>query len=153
MFYSWACLSRLGGRRSRQFSGLRGRRARVGHSVASVGQPGPAGRGARAVLAACRPARRPPPQPVLQAARLTVFTLLSVSVFTGRPALPVAAALHDPGFGLAKALFFLGTLGLWKGPQNWSPRAGFGSISVADSLGPWTLGLSFPICNMTGLTV
>lgn len=147
MFYSWACLSRLGGGRSRQYGGLRRRWARVGHAVASVGQPGQAGRRARAV------ARRPPPQPVLQAARLTVFTLLSVSVFTGRQALPVAAALCDPGFGLAKTLFFLGALGLRKGPQNWSPRAGFGSVSVADSLGPWTLGLSFPICNTTGLTV
>lgn len=45
--------------------------------------------------------------------------------------------------------------GLWGCGQDhtWSPGAGFASISVTDSLGPRTLGLSFPICHITRWTV
>lgn len=56
-----------------------------------------------------------------------MFTVLSVSVFTGHQALPLMAALCNPGFGLAMALFFLGTVGLWKENQSWRPGAAFGS--------------------------
>lgn len=65
---------------------------------------------------------------------------------------PVCLCLHPlsrlwlwPGHGP----FLPGVSGVWKGPQSSSPGARFDSITVADSLGPWTLGLSFPICNMT----
>lgn len=45
----------------------------------------------------------PPPWHELPAAHPFVFTLLSVSVFTGHQALPLTVALCDPGSGLAMA--------------------------------------------------
>ena len=108
---------------------MRGALGETGQDRSLSGQRGVAGAGwARGEgcghgLAARRPAHRPPPRPVLQAAGHTVFTLLSVSVFPGRPAPPAAAAFHNPGSGLAKALFLLWTLGLWTGSQNLEPRA------------------------------
>lgn len=46
-----------------------------------------------------------------------LLPLLPVSVFTGRQALPLFAALCDPGFGLAMALFLLGTVGFRKNTE------------------------------------
>lgn len=150
-------LSEQAGRRKKQAA--RGALGETGQGRSLRGQHGAAGAGwARGEgcghgLAARWPARRPSPRPVLQAALHVVFTLLSVSVFTGRQTPPVAAAFHNPGSGLAKALFSLWTLGLWTGSQTWSPGAACASVSVTDSLGPQTLSLSFPICHITRLMV
>ena len=103
---------------------MRGALGETGRGRSLSGQRGAAGAGwARGEscghgLAARRPARRPPPRPELQAAGHAVFTLLSVPVFPGRPAPPAAAAFHNPGSGLAKALFSLWTLGLWTESQT-----------------------------------
>lgn len=97
-----------------------GRQDLGGHWVAvwgSLGRPG-AGVSRPAPVPGAAGTPWPPLRwHVLQASRSAVFTLLPVSVFTGRQAVPPAAALCDPGFGLATALFFLGTLGLWTEPK------------------------------------
>lgn len=153
MFYSWPCLSRLGGGRSRRCGGLWGRQSVT--QWPAWGSRGGLGTGRGPWSRTGSPLAGTPATSaaMLRTARHVLFTLLSVCVFTGCLAPPAAAASHNLAFGLATALFSLWTLGLWTGSHTWSPGAGFASISVTDSLGPRTLGLSFPICHITRWTV
>lgn len=156
MFYSWPCLSRLGGGRSKRCGGLWGRQAGIGHSVASVGWPGQAGHGARAVVTDWQPAdqhtghlrglccRRPATQCLL-----CCLSLSSLAARLHRQQQPFTIlALAWP-----RPFSCCGLWGCGQDPKTWSPGAGFASVSVTDSLGPWTLGLSFPMCHITRLTV
>lgn len=147
-------LSEQAGRRKEQ--AVRGALGEtVGHSVASVGQPGQAGHGPRAAVTDWQPAGRHaghlrgcaaggPPRAVYFAVCLCLHWL---------PGSAGSSSLSQSCLWPGHGLFSLWTLGLWTGSQTWSPGAGFASISVTDSLGPRTLGLSFPICHTTRWTV
>lgn len=119
---------------------LRGGRARVGHSV---GQPGQAKRWGEVTLLLHQHACGLLGVSYMpHASCLLVFTLLSVSVFTGLWALPLTEALCDLGFGPGNGPFFLGDWGIAERTPNLISY--FGSIPVADSLRPWA---HFRLCG------
>lgn len=145
MFYSWACLGRLGEGRNLWCGGFEAGPAQPGatgpgRSPGQRRQPGRAGRTlGRAALPLCLGSRPPAsclsPWHALRASRrVCLLSCLSLS--------SPATKLCDLGFGLAVALFFRGTLGSWKEHQTWSPGAVFGSISVANSLDPGQVSAS-----------